>query len=245
MSALENFNHNQPPLDETLRLLLENAADLQAAIDNGLGGTDRLNRINLLVEAKARIPAKIESKEQSEKLTDYIAQIKKCAKAVEDERKRIKSPVTDLGRAIDARAKALQAPLDECDRLARKVLTSYLAEQDRIAQEEARAERERLAAEAARREAEAKTDEDLSAAIEAEERAQAVPLEPAKPVSARGEMGTHAGLRKSWDYSLVDLDQVPRQYLTLDEKAVKAAIKDGVRTIPGLNIFETHNITVR
>jgi hypothetical protein len=38
---------------------------------------------------------------------------------------------------------------------------------------------------------------------------------------------------------------VPREYLVLNESAVRAAIKNGVRNIPGLKIFETAGTVIR
>jgi len=41
----------------------------------------------------------------------------------------------------------------------------------------------------------------------------------------------------TWHHSVESTELVPREYLMIDEKAVKAAIKDGVRQIPGIKIY--------
>lgn len=46
------------------------------------------------------------------------------------------------------------------------------------------------------------------------------------------------GGRTTWDYEVIDGNKVPRLFLTIDEKEVRAAIKDGEREIPGLKIFQ-------
>lgn len=239
------MGHNQPPLDETLQMILDNVEDLENAIDTGLGGAPTLKRINDLVAAKARIPAKIETQEQAEAITTFTKQLSNIMKAIEDGRKKIKAPALDLGKRIDARAAALKAPLLEAEKTARKVLTEYLEEKDRQEREQRRLEQERLAAEAAKRAEEARTDDELNDAIAAEERLAAASSAPVEKTHVRNSYGNHAGLRKTWEFDLTDLSLVPREYLVLDEKKVKAAIKDGVRTIPGLNIFEKSSVSVR
>jgi len=41
----------------------------------------------------------------------------------------------------------------------------------------------------------------------------------------------------TWHHSVESADMIPREYLIVDERAIKAAIKDGVREIPGVNIY--------
>jgi hypothetical protein len=51
---------------------------------------------------------------------------------------------------------------------------------------------------------------------------------------------------RNWTFEVIDLDRVPRTYLSLDTEAVRAAItKKGVRDIPGLRIFQSENLRVR
>ena len=45
---------------------------------------------------------------------------------------------------------------------------------------------------------------------------------------------------------MIDLDQVPRDYMSLDVEVVREAItKDGVRDIPGLRIYQSETLHVR
>jgi hypothetical protein len=51
---------------------------------------------------------------------------------------------------------------------------------------------------------------------------------------------------RRWSFEVVDLDQVPREYLSLDVAVVRQAItRDGVRKIPGLRIFQAEALRVR
>jgi hypothetical protein len=55
-----------------------------------------------------------------------------------------------------------------------------------------------------------------------------------------------AFVRRSWSFEVVDLDRVPREYMSLDVTVVREAItRDGVCDIPGLRIFQAEALRVR
>ena len=56
--------------------------------------------------------------------------------------------------------------------------------------------------------------------------------------TVRTDDGGAAHIRMVWVHEVVDLSKVPRRYLELDERAVKADIKAGIREIEGLKIYE-------
>jgi hypothetical protein len=45
-------------------------------------------------------------------------------------------------------------------------------------------------------------------------------------------------IRKDWTFDLINISQVPREYLTLDESKVKQAIRNGTKEIPGLKVYQ-------
>ena len=52
-------------------------------------------------------------------------------------------------------------------------------------------------------------------------------------------------VRRSWGFEVVDLDQFPREYMSLDVPVVRDAItQDEIRQIPGLRIFQTEGLRV-
>lgn len=53
------------------------------------------------------------------------------------------------------------------------------------------------------------------------------------------------GIKLVWGFDVVDAALVPRKYLTIDEKAIRAAIALGERSIPGINISERPQSAVR
>jgi hypothetical protein len=67
-----------------------------------------------------------------------------------------------------------------------------------------------------------------------------------EPTRIRGDYGATAFVRRSWSFEVVELDRVPREYMSLDVTVVREAItRDGVREIPGLRIFQAEALRVR
>ena len=53
------------------------------------------------------------------------------------------------------------------------------------------------------------------------------------------------GVRNVWTFEVQNVDNVPREYLMLDEKKVRQAIRSGERHIPGLMIFQKQQTVYR
>jgi hypothetical protein len=53
------------------------------------------------------------------------------------------------------------------------------------------------------------------------------------------------GVRNVWTFEIQNLANVPREYLMLDEKKVRQAIRSGERSIPGLMIFQQQQTVYR
>ncbi len=49
----------------------------------------------------------------------------------------------------------------------------------------------------------------------------------------------------SWQFEVVDAAKVPRKYLGVDEKAIRRAVGDGIRNIPGVDIHEHTETRIR
>jgi predicted lipoprotein len=69
------------------------------------------------------------------------------------------------------------------------------------------------------------------------------PVTPAPATTVRTEAGS-AYVRKEVDFEVEDLEKVPREYLMLDEKKVRAAVKAGV-TIPGIKTITKDVLVTR
>ncbi len=48
-----------------------------------------------------------------------------------------------------------------------------------------------------------------------------------------------------WTFEIVDRNQVPNGYWTIDEAAIRADVAGGVREIPGVRIYEEAVTTYR
>ena len=181
---------------------------------------------------------KVQDQESQLAATTLAGTIKKIAKTVEDARKDYTAPFNDHIKAVNGLAKEIAAPLDTGMRHLTGQLNQYAAKVElerRKAEEEARRQAE---AEQKRLNAEAK-----AAGVEAPLVPEVLPAKPEK-AAVRTEAGT-SYQRKTWTFEVEKPDEVPREYMLLNEGAVRAAIKNGVRTIPGLKIFETTSTVIR
>jgi chemotaxis protein histidine kinase CheA len=250
--------HNRPPLQDILKAdhkpLLDRVADLR------VGAT--------------KAPAKVETEEQARDVTTFVAQLKAAAKDMDAARKTAKQPYAEAAAAVDDFFRAGIDGLTKAAKDLERVLGEYLAEKQRREREEREAaERQareaaaeaRRQAEAAEREAAAKAQAgDRAAAADAVAAADAAREAAAKaeaeatgrkPASGatRGSGGGGAAVVTRYVFDIVDPLAVPRQYLEVNEQAIRAAIKaadkealrDGTFSIPGVRIRPDTNAVVR
>lgn len=162
----------------------------------------------------------------------------------EAEDRRIAKENAERERENIERMKAEQARIDaeraEAKRLADEAAAAAREASERMASEQsAQAEVEALAAAERARQAEQELaiKREEQPAFELAEREEAITTVQ----TARGS----ATRRKVWTFEVTDPSSVPRQFLTVDEKAIRAAVKDGEREIPGVRIFEESSLAVR
>jgi hypothetical protein len=261
-SPSPGIGHNQPPepvdpIDGLNARLADSHADLVA-------------RFCDLELACGRVPDPIASEEDAAIATDFIAQCQAHIKNTEAAHRREKALFLAAGRAVDAffkrRCDTLNAALAPAvlrlkgyrDELARAEVQRHetarraAAEVARRAAAEAdehRAAAERLAGEAQSLEGRRRAAEELRLAEEAAVRAAAAgeqAMAVLEPTRIHGDYGATAFVRRSWSFEVVNLDRVPREYMSLDVTVVREAItRDGVREISGLRIFQAEALRVR
>lgn len=251
------LGHNQRDIAAELRSQLE--AD----------HADLLKRRDELLASVARMPATVENDDMAGKFSDTIKLITGASKAAEDRRVTTKEPYLAAGRAVDGFFKGVSEPLTKAKAGVERTLTAYLrakaeAERKRREEEERRQreEAERAAREAAEREAAMQEEDDIDAAIEAEERArqaaadaaQAAKAAAAKPAElsrTRGDYGAVSSLRRVWigeivDRAALDLDKLRPYFAEADlQKALNGLVRAGGRECAGAKIYETTNAVVR
>lgn len=195
---------------------------------------------------KAAQIAVINSDEMKDNGVDLNKLISTAYKKAEEMRLEEVAPLKQAAEKIDASYRPLKADLKTAQTLIKGKLDVYLDEQERIAAEQAAIAR-RAAEEQALRDAEAaqaagnakKADEILTQAVEAPALISVAPA----PV-ARGEIGGYSR-RSDWTFEVEDISKVPSEFLMVDEKKVKEAIKTRKEAgtieqfqIPGIRIFE-------
>lgn len=89
---------------------------------------------------------------------------------------------------------------------------------------------------------------DIAGNIEAEQKAIAEKEVNVKTIVKTEE--AKSSIRRTWDFEVVDAGLIPREYLMVDERAIKQAIKDrkieieaGTFTIKGVKFYEKESIS--
>jgi hypothetical protein len=196
----------------------------------------------------------VETPEQQAEVVEAMKPLREIERQVESDRKTVKAPVLDLGRAVDDKAKAFVAPVSaELARLSNLVAHYQFEERKKAAEAEAarqaelrRQQEERLKAEAEAR----RQEEERRKAIEAGKPAPPPPAPlppPPAPVATPSlfrEPPKPAGLvvREQWQFEVLDVAALysARPDLCKIEvrtAEVNAAIRGGARNLPGLRIW--------
>lgn len=204
---------------------------------------------------------------------DALRGIKLLIKSVEDCRKEVKSPVLKIGKEIDTKANDFALDLvRESERL-QKLLSTYQAEQARIAEDAERKRQEELRrAEGERRKAEAEArrvaDEEAAKArneqerLEAERRKQQLLYEikkreeasmasilktaPVAPKRAEGMIVKKVKKFRVVDARALYLARPDLCDIQVSASRVNAALRtEGATSLPGLEVWEETEATVR
>jgi hypothetical protein len=248
MPSLAEIGGNFPPSPiEALRLqLAEDASRLFARRDE-------------LLASAARAPEVVSDDETAGKVGDLIKLLTTAMKSAETARVGAKEPYLEAGRAVDGFYKtAILEPLERAKHIVQVRLAIFLKQKEaaarRAAEELAQREREEAERLAALAEA-TSSDATLAEAALAEERAlEAAALAEAKAAElsrSRGDYGSVASLRTTWeaeitDRALLDLEALRPHFALADlEKAARAFTKAGGRELRGARIFEATAAVVR
>jgi hypothetical protein len=181
---------------------------------------------------------------------DFAKDLKAAVSALDGTRTRIKKPVLHAQRLIDGEAKALSDRVMAAVAEVEARVTTYLRAKEAEIRRTAELEAARLAAEAERLASEAlRTGELAEVAIEgfkaadkASEMANAGALELTR---TRGLGGALTALKDNWVWSLEDITKVPAHLLQVNDAAVRLAIRQGAREVPGLRIWNDTRAYVR
>lgn len=178
-------------------------------------------------------------------------------KRVEEKRKFFVGPLNAHVSAINTFFKEVSQPYSNVMDVLRKRVAAYRAEEKRRVEREA-AEAKQAAAKAAREEAMRRACEEKaqqlaelghkSAAAAMDQRAEehAARIPAVRTVAPSAVPSGPVSVRRKWSFRVVDPALVPREYLAVDERAIRQAVTaGGVRSIPGVDIFEDSIAVVR
>lgn len=224
------LGHNQVPE------LAASTAELKARADE-------------LLAAETRVPVELDQTTVG-KAADFVKQIGDALKKSEVRRKEVKAPYLLAEGLIDSAFREIAAPLSALkSRMEAKIgdfQRKAAAEERRRREEEAR----RAAEEAEKAAAAATTQTDLEDAIkreaEAKQAAEAAAVKPIELSRHRGDFGSLATIKTTWEFEIVDATAVPREYCAPSEALIRGAIRaGGVRAIPGVRIYQREQTVIR
>ncbi len=170
----------------------------------------------------------ITSPEQYAEASDILKTVQLRAKQIEEKRFSYTRPLDDSKNKIMADFKQVLEPLEKfVSELKVKMIAFAKAEQAKRDQEQ--------------REIEA------AALKEAKETGQSEIVVPVvnEPVKTTRSSLASTTIRKTWKGKVVDESLVPREYLSVDQVKINAAIRTGVRKIPGVEIAQEENLSQR
>lgn len=232
------LGHNVSP--DQIERLTENYADL-------------LQRKAELLSAAERAPTACTDDDIAKKMTDFVGQLAACMAAATKAHKVEKEPHLRAGQTVDEFFRDIRAPLLTFKQTFEGIIGDWQFRKQE-AERLANLEKERLAREEMERLlAEAENELGLDAAIAQEAAAiEAAAIAAARPLERsriHGDLAT-GSLITGYEYEIVDLDQVPRQFLVLDALAVRRHIaarpQDGEPVpVPGLRFIPVHKARIR
>jgi hypothetical protein len=164
----------------------------------------------------------IKTVEDVDSASAFLKKIKDAETGIENKRLEFTAPLNQSLKAINDTFKKLKAPLLEAKMLlTNRILDWRRAEQEKIAKEEER--RRKI------QEAHEKQGHQVNEPV--------VMLRP----------DTHIGnsqVRKVWKWKLTDFTKLSDEFKTINGVYVNQKIREGVREIPGLEIFQEEELSI-
>lgn len=161
---------------------------------------------------------------------DGLSRARRAVKQVEELRHRFVDPLNAQVKAINDYFRQMSAPAAEADGILAGKTSAWRA----LQQQAARAEQARLSA--------------LAVAPRPAGSGPApflAPMLAVPPKTMQTASGSVVGFREVAHFEIVDAMEVPADYWQIDEKKLGAAVRAGVRTIPGVRIWTTEEPAVR
>lgn len=190
----------------------------------------------ILAEAESY---KVSTAQQFADAGDVLKRIKGHQKKLDETESGITKPINDGLKAIRDLFRGPKERAAKAESLVKRAMIAYSEEQERIRREEqrkadeaAQKERDRLAAQAAKAAASGKVEK----AEALEERASTV---VAPVIHREAPKVSGVNMREAWKFEITDDSLVPREYLSVDEKKIRAVVSalKGGTSIPGVRVY--------
>lgn len=171
----------------------------------------------------------IQSDEEYADAAELLKVVKHKHKVLDDERTVSVKPLNDEVKEINAWFKPALDRLKQCETELKRIMGAYLLAKAQ--------EQQRLLAEASKAAQEALV-------TESDPQANVMALVQ-QATAAQAPKVSGVSVSKVWKWELVDPSQVPSEYWSIDPSKVDAALKQGVRDIPGIRVYEDARVIAR
>lgn len=212
------------------------------------------------LEIKARVflnkvnDSRIENDADKENAVLFLKEITEYKKSIKKQKDELSAEAKKELDEIKAQFKEPERFIAEAEEIVRGKINHFLNEQRRKIEEEQRAikqkEEEKALAQAEQLEqlksGAGEYDEvTRRALIEAIEEKQEKIIDATAKRTEINQSSNNSVVRKVWAFRVVDFKKIPTEYLVLNETAVRSAIKEGVRNIEGLEIYQDCQVAIR
>ena len=175
--------------------------------------------------------------EEESMAVSAISKIKSFGKETETARKNHVEPFNKLVKRVNDMFRPISESIEKAETEIKEKIKGYRQEKEKARLEFERKQQAEFARKIAEEQAKAKVEKREAAII-------APPVATVKETITRTESGS-AFSRKVWKFRVVKEQEVPRQYLVVNETSIRGAIKLGIHAISGCEIWEEEDISIR
>lgn len=199
---------------------------------------------------KQTVSIKVETDLQYGLYSDILKTVKQKIKIIDERRKEITKPLNDYVKERNAEFKPFIEFLESKKEIIEKEMLRFgreKAEKLRIEAEQKRQDDlKRLKEEEELQRMKAELTENKIDSVKADVLAikqKELAESEVKIQTSFKTSNTNTIISENWDFEIIDEKQVPLDFCSPDPKKIKAAIKNGMKNIPGLRIFDKGKIT--
>lgn len=212
------------------------------------------------IEIKARVylnrvnEARIENEADKENAVIFLKEITEYKKAIKKQEEELSANAKKELADIKATFNEPKNFILEAEEIVRSKINAFLNLQKEKMQAEALALKQKAEDEALKQAEQLEAlksgageyDEiTRKAMIEAIEAKQNKLIDATAKASEINQSSTNSVVRNVWNFKVVDLSKVPAEFLQINSVAVREAIKSGVRSIDGLEIFQECQVAIK